>query len=333
VKILSHIAIKRDRHTIGAVFGGNKRRLQMKQSIQGYIKQGVQEALQHLGYEVHRIGSTPQEPFGEKGEAWISEPPPINPIWPLPRCPGGLSNDRIREEFAKYDLWHYAYGFEGGLSFSARHNDPNPLANAPERPLQRFRHFMPYLIDARNGSLRGKRVLDIACNSGFWSIQCALLGAEVVGFDGRPELIKQADLIRSIVGVDNVEFRVLDFWNMSPQALGGTFDVVLNLGILYHLTDPLKALQLTKSLARQYILLDTEVHPSKESVIKLHWEEPTDIRNAIGSGIVASPSKSSINLMVRHIGVAKWFEIPLRTTDMPRDYLDQRRASWLIKVA
>jgi 2-polyprenyl-3-methyl-5-hydroxy-6-metoxy-1,4-benzoquinol methylase len=96
---------------------------------------------------------------------------------------------------------------------------------------------MPYLVAANGGCLRGKRILDIACNSGFWSIQCALLGAEVVGFDGRAELIRQADLIKSIVGVDDVQFRVLDFWDMSRQALGGTFDIVLNLGILCHLPD------------------------------------------------------------------------------------------------
>jgi tRNA (mo5U34)-methyltransferase len=132
---------------------------------------------------------------------------------------------------------------------------------------------MPYLIAAQTGSLRGKRILDVARNSGFWSIQCALLGGEVVGFDGREELIRQADLIKSIVGAAKVEFRVLDFWDMNPQALGGTFDIVLSLGILYHLTDPLEALQLTKSMAREYILLDTEVYPSKEPVIRLRWEQ------------------------------------------------------------
>lgn len=296
------------------------------------MKQQIKKAFHHFGYEVHRIESSRQEAFQEEGGPRIKEPPFLDPIWPLPRCSGGRSNDQIREEFTKYDLWHYAYEFEGGLSFSARHNDPDPVADAPDRPLQRFRHFMPYLVAANGGCLRGKRILDIACNSGFWSIQCALLGAEVVGFDGRAELIRQADLIKSIVGVDNVQFRVLDFWDMSRQALGGTFDIVLNLGILYHLPDPLRAIQLTKLMARQYILLDTAVYPSKESVIKLRWEDPTDIRNATGSGIVASPSKSGIELMLRHIGIARWFEIPIRFPDMPRDYLDRWRSSWLIEV-
>ncbi|HET7209286.1 MAG TPA: methyltransferase domain-containing protein [Terriglobales bacterium] len=294
------------------------------------MKRSLQKVFRQFGYEVRRIAPGPETEAGN-GVPWIT-PQPIDPIWPLPRRSGGLSDAQIREEFAKFDLWHYAYAFEGGLSFPARHHKAEAFADAPERPLQRFRHFMPYLIAAEGGSLRGKRVLDIACNSGFWSIQCALLGAEVVGFDGRPELIEQAALIKSIVGVSNVQFKVLDFWDISPQVLEGTFDVVLNLGILYHLAEPLKALQLTGSIARDYILLDTEVYPSREAVVKLRWEQPTDIRKAIDSGIVANPSKGSIGLMLRHLGFPKWFEVPLHTSDMPRDYLDHKRASWLIQV-
>lgn len=293
------------------------------------IKQGIKKALRYLGYEIHRLESFSQE---NKAQVQITQPPPINPVWPLPRRSGGLSKEEIRQEFAKYDLWHYAYEFDGGISFPAHHNDPGPLADAPERPLQRFRHFMPYLVEAAHGSLQGKRILDIACNSGFWSIQCALLGAEVVGFDARPELIEQANLIKSVVGVENIEFKVLDFWDMSPKSLGGTFDIVLNLGILYHLPTPLGVLRLTKSMARRLIILDTAVYPSTDSVIKLTWEEPFDIRASSISSIVVCPSKSSVDLLLRHIGIAEWLEIPIRTADMPRDYLDHTRASWLIKV-
>ncbi len=305
----------------------------MRQTIQGYVKRGLRGGLRNLGYEIHRVPPRRRAGSDGKGEAWISGAARVDPIWPLPRRQGGLSDDQIRAEFAKYDLWHYAYAFEGGLSFSARHHDPGLLADAPERPLQRFRHFMPYLIAANGGCLRGKRVLDIACNSGFWSIQCALLGAEVVGFDGRAELVEQANLVKSIVGIDNVQFRVLDFWSMTPQALGGTFDIVLNLGILYHLTDPLKALELTQRMARECILLDTGVAPAREPVVKLRWEEPSDIRAATRAGIVAFPSESGVDLMLRHIGVARWLKIPRHVADMPLDYLDGTRASWIIKVA
>lgn len=260
-------------------------------------------------------------------------PPPLAPIWPLPRRPGGPSDVEIRSRFAEHKLWHYAYRFTGGLDFTARHADQSPLADSPERPLQRFRHFMPWLLDANGGTLAGKRVLDIACNSGFWSIQCALLGArEVVGFDAREELIEQANLIASIVGVNNTEFRVLDFWDMRPEAVGGSFDVVLNLGILYHLPKALEALELTKAVAREHVVLDTVVLSTREPLIRVKWEEPTDIRNVASAGITMTPSRASVELMLQQLNFTQWAEIPLRTADMPDDYLAGNRASWLIRV-
>ncbi len=294
------------------------------------MKQQIQRAIRHLGYEIHRVERHEQRPQDSRFPSIV-----VNPTWPLPRDKNGLSEQQIREEFAKYEAWHYAYEFEGGLSFSRRYRrgqrESSPPCD-PRRPLQRFRHFMPHLVAAQKGSLQGKRVLDIACNSGFWSIQCALLGAEVVGFDARPDLIEQATLLKRIVGASNVSFKVLDFWDMSPQSLGGRFDVVLCLGILYHLPRPVEALRLVKLMSRDCILLDTEVYPSPDPVVELRWEEPGDIRDAVRSGIVEAPSKRGIEMILREIGVVESFEIPLRTSDMPPDYREQRRASWLIKV-
>lgn len=289
------------------------------------IKRGVRRVLNHVGYDILKIPPT-------QNLRPVPEPPPAAPIWPLPRRAHGPSDGEVREAFARHHLWHYAYEFEGGLAFPTRHNNPGLDTDDPARPLQRFRHFMPYLIQSQGGTLKGKRVLDIACNSGFWSIQCALLGAEVVGFDARAELIEQANLLKRLTGADSAEFRVLDFWRMSPDTLGGEFDVVLNLGFLYHVPKPVEALELTKIMARKHVLLDTAVHPSAEFAIHLKWEEPVDIRMAADEGIVALPTKPAVELMLRHLKVGGWFEIPLRTRDMPVDYLTGRRASWLVEV-
>jgi SAM-dependent methyltransferase len=240
-----------------------------------------------------------------------------------------MSDQEIREAFGRYEHWHYGYEFDGGLSFQPRHLHATEISEDPRRYLQRFRHFMPYLVQAA-GPLKGKRVLDIACNSGFWSIQSGLLGAEVVGFDARPELIEQANLVRSIVGLNNVEYQVLDFDHMDSATLG-RFDIVLNLGLLYHLPDPLVALKSTIAMSQGWILLDTSLAPSSESVIQIQWEEPADIRNASNPGIVAYPSRSAIELILKHIGATEWHEIPVRLPDMPQDYQDGLRASWLIR--
>jgi SAM-dependent methyltransferase len=231
------------------------------------IKRGVRRVLRRLGYDILKVPAS-------RVVRPAQEPPAVAPIWPLPRSPRGPSDEELREEFARYQFWHYAYEFEGGLSFATRHNNPGLDTDDAKRHLQRFRHFMPYLVASCGGSLEGKRILDIACNSGFWSIQCALLGAEVVGFDARAELIEQARLLKRITGAVGVEFRVLDFWQMSPEALGGGFDVVLNLGFLYHVPNPIEALERTKRMAGEHILLDTAVHPSEECAIHLKWEEP-----------------------------------------------------------
>jgi hypothetical protein len=119
---------------------------------------------------------------------------------------------------------------------------------------------------------------------------------------------------------------------MSLETLGGKFDVVLNLGFLYHVPKPLEALELTKTMARSHILLDTALYPSDELALYLKWEEPTDIRMAAHAGVVALPTRSSIELLLRHVKFNDWLEIPVRTKELPVDYLTGRRASWLIEV-
>jgi 2-polyprenyl-3-methyl-5-hydroxy-6-metoxy-1,4-benzoquinol methylase len=293
------------------------------------IKQAVKAIRGHLGYEVRKVATTRAD---NRIQPTVPEPLALAPIWPLPRHSRGPSEQEIRETFARHKLWHYAYEFEGGLSFPARHNMPGPFADDPRRPLQRFRHFMPYLVASQGGTLKGKRILDIACNSGFWSLQCGFLGAEVVGFDARPELIEQANLLKRITGLETVEFRELDFWAMTPEGLGGKFDVVLNLGILYHLPKPLQVLELTLAMAREHVLLDTEVYRSAAPIIYLRWEKSFDIRSAHQEGLVAVPSKMGVELMLRHLNVRGYFEIPVRSGDMPADYVAGGRASWLIDV-
>lgn len=292
------------------------------------IAQRVRGGFRRLGIGLNRILPPPHLSAQSK----ILKPRSVDPIWPLPRGVNAPSDHEIHKGFEKYPLWHYAYKFEGGLEFQARSNEPKSFTNLPNRPLQRFRHFMPFLLDAYDGSLKGKRVLDIACNSGFWSMQCALLGADVVGFDARPELIEQANLIKSIVGINKVQYKLLDFWDMSPESLDGKFDIVLNLGILYHLPSPLEVLRLTTAMAKSHVLLDTAIYPRDEPLIRLKWEEPFDIRATSTAGIISFPSPSAMDLMFKHLQVSDWFEIPLHTGDMPRDYQRHGRASWLVKI-
>jgi len=291
------------------------------------LKSVLYKFFRFLGYDVHKIPK--RNPIISQPS--LQAPPSVEPVWPLPRGNKKLTDNDIRNAFGQFKYWHYAFQFEGGLEFKRFNVNPDPKLDFPERPLQRFRHIFPYLLEAEQCSLKGKRILDIACNSGFWSIQCALMGADVVGFDARPELIEQANLIKSIVGIDNAEFKVLNFWDMSPEKLG-VFDVVLNLGILYHLPDPIAVLSRTKAMATSTIVLDTAIYDAQDTLIRLDWEDAFDIRATSKAGIVSFPTRASVELMLRHIGCSHWKEIPIRSTDMPFDYLSGKRSSWIIKV-
>jgi hypothetical protein len=48
--------------------------------------------------------------------------------------------------------------------------------------------------------------------------------------------------------------------------------------------------------------------------------------------MVALPTKPGVELMLRHLKFNSWIEIPMRTGELPIDYLTRRRVSWLIKV-
>jgi threonine dehydrogenase-like Zn-dependent dehydrogenase len=173
---------------------------------------------------------------------------------------------------------------------------------------------------------------NIACSSGYWSTQCALLGAEVVAFDARPEQIELANFVKETVGLDNVEFSTLDFWEMTPEMLGGTFDVVLNLGILYHLPKPVEALQRTMAMASSHVLLDTAVYPAQGPLLYLQWDEPRHIRMFADAGVAALPSKEAVEMMLAHVKAGDWFDIPVTYNDAPMRYINHEQASWLITV-
>jgi tRNA (mo5U34)-methyltransferase len=99
--------------------------------------------------------------------------------------------------------------------------------------------------DALPADLSGKTVLDIGCNAGFYAIEMARRGAaRVVGIDHDPAYLAQARFAAELLGFSRIEFRQLSTYDVG--ALGERFDVVLFLGVLYHLRHPLLALDLIR---------------------------------------------------------------------------------------
>lgn len=66
-------------------------------------------------------------------------------------------------------------------------------------------------------------------------------------------------MAREALGLeDTVEDRLVDVMDLSPETAGGTFDVVLFLGVVYHLTDPIRAIERVASCCNELLVLETE---------------------------------------------------------------------------
>jgi tRNA (mo5U34)-methyltransferase len=90
--------------------------------------------------------------------------------------------------------------------------------------------------------LRGKSVLDIGCNAGFYAIEMKKRGADrVVGVDTDEAYLAQARFAAQVHGVD-VELRRMSVYEIG--LLRERFDLVIFMGVLYHLRHPLLALDL-----------------------------------------------------------------------------------------
>jgi 2-polyprenyl-3-methyl-5-hydroxy-6-metoxy-1,4-benzoquinol methylase len=81
------------------------------------------------------------------------------------------------------------------------------------------------------------RVLDLACHEGLNALEFGAQGAEVLGIEVREASVVKADFAKRALGLENVEFVRDDVRNLRAEQ-HGRFDVVLCLGILYHLDTP-----------------------------------------------------------------------------------------------
>ncbi len=150
-----------------------------------------------------------------------------------------FSTDEIKDRIASVPEWFHQIEVAPGIVTPGR--DPSPLK------LKRL------LIPE---DLTGKRVLDIGTNDGFFSFECERRGAaEVVAIEEAPT--PGFSVAHELLG-SRVIFHAMSLYDLDPEQMG-QFDLVLFLGVLYHLRDPLLALERIHALCRGQLVLETQV--------------------------------------------------------------------------
>jgi tRNA (mo5U34)-methyltransferase len=131
------------------------------------------------------------------------------------------------------------------------------LGDYPQVKFDRIRDALP--------DVSGKSVLDIGCNAGFYCLEMKRRGAKrVLGIDTDERYLSQARFAAEMEGVD-LEFLHMPVWDVA--GLGEKFDLVIFMGVLYHLRHPLLALDLIHEyVVKDLLLFQCMQRGSKEVV-------------------------------------------------------------------
>jgi len=146
-----------------------------------------------------------------------------------------LTQDEIQTRVHELGPWFHNLSLRG-IQTAPEHF----LGDYPSTKWQSFQEAIPK-------DLTGMTVLDVGCNGGFYSIQMKLRGAKrVLGIDHDSDYLNQAKFAAEVLGLD-ISFDLLSVYEVAE--LRESFDVVLFLGVFYHLRHPLLALDLLRRYA------------------------------------------------------------------------------------
>jgi 2-polyprenyl-3-methyl-5-hydroxy-6-metoxy-1,4-benzoquinol methylase len=166
---------------------------------------------------------------------------------------------RRQEIVAQHGAWtaHNIHLGEGEYTFERDH--PKFQAQLAGHGIH-LRRILQIASDIADRPLDRLRVLDLACLEGLYGIEFARHGSQVVGVEGREANIEKARFAGKVLALENLSFVLDDVRNLSAEKYG-TFDVVLGLGILYHLDAPdvFAFIEKVSEVCRRVAIIDTHV--------------------------------------------------------------------------
>lgn len=157
--------------------------------------------------------------------------------------------DALAQEIEALAPWFHNLHLPDGTQTAPSHF----LGDFPRLMWQKFERLIP-------DDLQGWSVLDIGCNAGFYSIELARRGAQVLGIDHDRQYLRQARWAAEQYGIaDRITWRELNVYQV-PE-LEGPFDLVLFMGTFYHLRYPLLALDMVVRCVRRRMVFQTLTMP------------------------------------------------------------------------
>lgn len=140
--------------------------------------------------------------------------------------------DKVNE-LGKIQAWNHNYELTEGVQTSPGEQKSHG------KNLVKLERLKP-ILDLIE--LPGKRVLDVGCNEGFFSMFMSSKGAQVLGIDIDTHRIDKAQFVHEVLGKSEaVEFKSLDIYSSEFKSLE-RFDLALCLGFIHRVPDPFSAI-------------------------------------------------------------------------------------------
>jgi tRNA (mo5U34)-methyltransferase len=234
-----------------------------------------------------------------------------------------METQELEERIAAFPRWNYRFEFDGGVV--------TPVARPGQvnRHEQRRRYFFDALLSVTGGSLRGRRVLDLGCNAGLWSLRAVEAGADfVLGVDAHLPYIEQAELVFSAKGVDRARYRFLHDDLFALGLAGQRFDVVLCLGVMEVTARPVELFELFERAGAEIVVIDTAVSPARPSCFEVaHVDDPHERST---QRLVLLPTAGAIAELAREQGL-RAVALAHNMTDYSGmdDYRERRRLAFI----
>jgi SAM-dependent methyltransferase len=124
----------------------------------------------------------------------------------------------------------------------------------------KVRRVMQIIRDFAKLPFNQLRIRDFACGEGVYAIEAALRGADVHALDARTERMDGGARLAKRLGLDNLRFEQIDIRNVTVRS-HGSVDVILFLGILYHIDDcdVFSVLENIYKQCEQFVIIDTHI--------------------------------------------------------------------------
>ncbi|HLY06613.1 MAG TPA: class I SAM-dependent methyltransferase [Rhizomicrobium sp.] len=228
-------------------------------------------------------------------------PPAMGLAQSRPLDPALLAQIRTHQWGYWFDLGH------GQSTLGAIAGETGIQRTARQRMLYRMNAIDGAIAALYGGALAGTRVLDLACNHGAFSLDLLARGAaRARGVDLRPENIEKAGLLRRHLGVNAAEFVQGDIY----AEAGRRYDIVLCLGLMYHVTRPWELVELCYQLCTGIAVIDTITHREPFSGFLLGFGQLIPLEHAAGAiNAELHPTYRGLIDLMRGVGFREVIEV------------------------